>query len=108
MTGVPMARPIAEGRTTPPARQRGQDPGTGQHRWTEEEREVIRRGYSHTARADLAARLGVTEAALGKQLRQMAIKKFRPHRWTREEVETVCREYRNNKQSVIELAVKLR
>ena len=41
MTGVPMARPISEGRTTPPARQRGQDPVTGQHRWTEEEREVI-------------------------------------------------------------------
>ena len=31
----------------------------------------------------------------------------RRHRWTREEVETLCREYRNNKQSVIELAVKL-
>ena len=52
------------------------------HRWTDEERNIIRRDYKHTheSRRELAYRLGVTEFGVAGQVSNMGIAK-RDDRW---------------------------
>ena len=60
------------------------------HRWTEEEREVVRRDYrqTHKSRRELAAKLGVTEYAVAGQVSRMGLGKRTDRRpWTPEEDE---------------------
>lgn len=60
------------------------------HRWTEEERQIIRRDYKHTraCRRELARRLGVTDFAVAGQISMMGIGKRTDRRpWGREEDE---------------------
>lgn len=60
------------------------------HRWTEEEKAIIRRDYSqaHESRADLARRLGVSEYAVQGQLAYMGLAKRTDRRpWSYEEDE---------------------
>ena len=58
------------------------------HRWTEEEREVVRRDYAHThaSRRELGGRLGVTEFAIAGQVARLGLGKRSDRRqWTEEE-----------------------
>ena len=60
------------------------------HRWTQEEREVVRREYrqTHKSRRELAAKLGVTEYAVAGQVSRMGLGKRTDRRpWTPEEDE---------------------
>ena len=47
------------------------------HKWTDDERDIIRRDYKHTrkSRQELAARLGVTEYGVAGQISSMGIAK---------------------------------
>lgn len=63
------------------------------HRWTEEERNIVRRDYrhSHASRCEIAARLGVTEYAVAGQIAAMGIAKRTDRRpWTPEEDERLA------------------
>ena len=58
------------------------------HRWTDEEREIIRRDYQQTSasRRELANRLGVTEPQVAHQIATMGLGKRSDRRpWTPEE-----------------------
>lgn len=60
------------------------------HKWTDEEREIIRRDYAHThaSRQAIAARLGVGEYGVAGQIAKMGIaKRTDRHPWTPEEDE---------------------
>ena len=60
------------------------------HRWTEEEREIVRQEYrnTHKSRRELAAKLGVTEYAVAAQVSRMGLGKRTDRRpWTPEEDE---------------------
>ena len=62
--------------------------GKPPHRWTEEEREILRRepSQTHEARRQLAARLGVTEGVVEYQATKMGLHRARGGRtWTTEE-----------------------
>ena len=64
------------------------------HRWTKEERELLRREYRKTqeSRRELAARLGVSEFAVAAQITRMGIAKVIDRRpWTPEEDERLRR-----------------
>lgn len=69
------------------------EPGTNpriNHRWTEEEKAIIRRDYSHShaSRADLASKLGVSEFAVAGQLAYMGLAKRTDRRpWSYDEDE---------------------
>jgi len=56
------------------------------HKWTDEEREIVRRDYRHThaSRREIAGRLGVSEYGVAGQISMMGIAKPR-QRWTPEE-----------------------
>ena len=58
------------------------------HKWTDDERDIIRRDYTHTYRSaqELADRLGVTEFAMRGQIASMGIAKSNDrHPWSPEE-----------------------
>jgi len=60
------------------------------HRWNDDERDIIRRDYRHTrtSRCDLAAKLGVTEYGIAGQISRMGIGKSDDrHPWSPEEDE---------------------
>ena len=62
------------------------------HRWTPEEKEIIRREYeqSRCSREEIAARLGVTTAAVAGQVARMGLQKRTDRRpWIPEEDETL-------------------
>jgi len=62
------------------------------HKWTDEEREIIRRDYKHThkSRQELASRLGVTQYAVAGQIAYMGIARRDDRRpWSPEEKERV-------------------
>ena len=62
------------------------------HIWTDEERGIVRRDYSHThaSRRALASRLGVTDFAVAGQISIMGIAKRDDRRpWTEKEKETL-------------------
>jgi len=54
------------------------------HKWTDEEREVIRCGYCHTKRSkdELAARLGTTRQAVAAQVQLLGITRQVGRAWT--------------------------
>lgn len=61
---------------------------TNNHRWTEEERAIVRRDYqgTHASAAKIAANLGVTQCAVTGQIARLGISirpDYRP--WTKEE-----------------------
>jgi len=63
------------------------------HKWTDEERDIIRRDYRHTreSRRELAARLGVTEYGVAGQIAIMGIAKSDDrHPWSPEEKEKLA------------------
>jgi len=63
------------------------------HKWTDEERDIIRRDYRHTrvSRQELAAWLGVTEFGVAGQIATMGIAKSDDrHPWTEKEKETLA------------------
>jgi len=63
------------------------------HKWTDEERDIIRRDFRHTRRSrqELAARLGVTEYAVAGQISNMGIAKSHDrHPWTLKEKERLA------------------
>ena len=63
------------------------------HKWTDEERDIIRRDYKHThkSRQELAARLGVTEFGVAGQISTMGIAKSDDRRpWTPQEKEKLA------------------
>lgn len=60
------------------------------HKWTEEDREVVRRDYQHTmaSAGEIATRLGVTFSAVRGQIASMGIAKRSDHQhWTPKEKE---------------------
>ena len=63
------------------------------HRWTEEEKEIVRRDYkgTHDSAQEIADRLGVTFFAVRGQISKMGIS-FHPDRqkWTPEQDDQVC------------------
>ena len=62
------------------------------HRWTDEERDVVRREYSHTHRSRdaIARKLGVSPNTVQYQVGKMGLAKKTDRRpWTREEEETL-------------------
>lgn len=64
-----------------------------QHRWTDDERDIIRRDYKHThaSSQEIAARLGVTEFAVRGQISAMGISRSTDRRsWTPEEKEKLA------------------
>ena len=64
------------------------------HKWTDDERDIIRRDYKHThkSRRELAARLGVTEYGVAGQISNMGIAKSDDRRsWTPQEKEKLAR-----------------
>lgn len=63
------------------------------HKWTEDERNIIRRDYRHTRASsqEIAARLGVSEFAVKGQVSEMGIAKRDDRRpWTPEEKEKLA------------------
>jgi len=63
------------------------------HKWTEEEREIVRRDYRHTraSRQEIAGRLGVSEYGVAGQVSMMGIaKRSDRRRWTEEEEEQLA------------------
>lgn len=63
------------------------------HEWTDEERDIIRRDYTHTrqSRRELAYRLNVTEFGVAGQIAIMGIsKRDDRRRWTTEEEERLA------------------
>ncbi len=64
------------------------------HKWTDDERDIIRRDYKHTRRScqELAARLAVTEFAVKGQISNMGIAKSDDrHSWTPQEKEKLAK-----------------
>jgi len=64
------------------------------HKWTDDERDIIRRDYQHThkSRQELAARLGVTEFGVAGQISNMGIAKSDDRRqWTPQEKERLAK-----------------
>ena len=64
------------------------------HKWTDDERDIIRRDYKHThkSRQELAARLGVTEFGVAGQISTMGIAKSDDRRqWTPQEKERLVK-----------------
>lgn len=58
------------------------------HKWTDEERQIVRRDFAHThaSRRAIAARLGVTEFAVAGQVSRMGIaKRIDRHPWSEAE-----------------------
>ena len=63
------------------------------HKWTDDERDIIRRDYKHTRRSrrELAARLGVTEYGVAGQISSMGIARSEDRRpWTPQEKEILA------------------
>jgi len=63
------------------------------HKWTDEEREIIRSDYKHThkSRQELASRLGVTQYAVAGQIAYMGVaRRDDRHLWTPEEKERLA------------------
>ena len=63
------------------------------HKWTDDERDIIRRDYKHThkSRQELAARLGVTDFGVAGQISNMGIAKSEDRRqWTPQEKEKLA------------------
>ena len=64
------------------------------HKWSDDERDIIRRDYKHThkSRQELAARLGVTEYGVAGQISNMGIAKSDDRRpWSPEEKEKLAK-----------------
>jgi len=64
------------------------------HKWTDDERDIIRRDYKHTrkSRQELAARLGVTEYGIAGQISTMGIAKSDDrHPWSPREKEKLAK-----------------
>jgi len=64
------------------------------HKWTDDERDIIRRDYKHThkSRRELADRLGVTEYGVAGQISTMGIAKSNDRRqWTPQEKEKLAK-----------------
>ena len=58
------------------------------HKWTEEDRDIVRREYTgtHRSRHQIAVRIGVTDCAVTGQITKMGLAKITDRRpWTREE-----------------------
>ena len=51
-----------------------------QHRWTDEEKEIVRRDYAHSRQSakEIGARLGVTEFAVKGQVSMMGLGNHEP------------------------------
>ena len=77
------------------------------HRWTEEEKAIVRRDYPSTGREELAARFGVSTNSLAGILRQEGIRKVPlAHEWTPEERDFLRREYGKGRVSLQQIAAK--
>ena len=58
------------------------------HKWTEEEREIVRRDYNgkNQSADDIAQRLGVTRCAVKGQIQALGLAMQKSPRWTQEEL----------------------
>ena len=59
------------------------------HKWTDEEREIVRRDYRGTNKSayQIAARLGVTTCAIKGQVQNLGIAQDKSPRWSAKEIE---------------------
>ena len=75
-------------------RKKGGETLRNNRKWTDEERDIIRRDYKHTrkSRQELAARLGVTEYGVAGQIARMGIAKSDDrHPWSSQEKEKLAK-----------------
>lgn len=80
------------------------------HKWTDDDRQLIRKWYGKVSTEKLAEHIGISVRAL-----QLAVSAFglvsytkaRPHQWTEEEDELLRREYQQTHESRDHLALKL-
>ncbi|MBA7675733.1 hypothetical protein ES703_83970 [subsurface metagenome] len=80
------------------------------HKWNDDERDIIRRDYKHThrSRQELAARLGVTDFAVAGQISTMGIAKSDDRRqWSPEEKERLARMMHRSLNSVVVMSKRI-